>query len=245
MRRRLTVACFTAGAFMVLMLAGCNGCNGPERTVLRGGTVHLPLAHNRVLRYQETEDGKVTRYTIRMIYAGGEKIRVYDLEWKGLEHGFSSLLSSGAKVYYETQQPLTAVVDQSHYRELWIDEDANEGADWNSDDVGINTVFAGYETVTVPAGTYADCYKTVSTVQPVYLDSLKAALERSEMSADVYHDLVQRAGLVVIRWFAAGVGLVKEQIGEPTHVRELVAVERDGMGAVNPPVQTTPSDSGE
>jgi len=247
MPRRLIFSALFVGMTMVVMIGGCGGCHeGPERTVLRGGTDHLPLRHDRLLRYRETENGVTANYTVRMVYAGGNRIRVYDLESECIQHPFSSLLSMDKKVYYETQQPLTAVTDQPHYRELWLDEDADEGANWDSEDTGTTTVFEGYEPVTVPAGAFPSCYKTITTVQPVYLDSLRAYHGRSEMDDATFDKLSARAGMVTIRWFAPDVGLVKEQIGDRSHVRELVAVEREGIGLDNPPKEeTTPSDSGE
>ena len=245
MPRWLTATTLILGLMALLLLGGCNGCGGgPERTVLRGGTRHLPLLHDRVLRYQETENGKTTPYTVRMIYAGGDRVRVYDLQYKGVERGFSSLLSNGMQVYFETQQPLTAVLDAPQYREMWLDENLDEGASWDEEMMGTSVVFAGYETVTVPAGTYQNCYKTVSTVQPVYLDSLKAFYNRSEMTDAEFKQLAARANLVVVRWFATRVGLVKEQIGDPEHVRELVAVEREGIGeTVAPPEESSIPDT--
>ena len=51
-----------------------------------------------------------------------------------------------------------------------------------------------------------------------------------------FAELAKRAPtLVIIRWFAPGVGLVKEQIGDPTHYRELVAVDREGTGVDSSP----------
>jgi hypothetical protein len=38
---------------------------------------------------------------------------------------------------------------------------------------------------------------------------------------------------VVQRWFAPGVGLVKEQLGTPEHVRELVAIVRESRNDRN------------
>ena len=63
-------------------------------------------------------------------------LRVYDLEYKGVERGFSSLLSDGTRVCFETLHPFTAVTDLPHYRELWVDESLEQGASWDEESLG-------------------------------------------------------------------------------------------------------------
>ena len=52
--------------------------------------------------------------------------------------------------------------------------------------------------------------------------------ERGEIDEESYQKQLEYAKLVIVRWFAPEVGLVKEQIGSPDFTRELVAVENKG-----------------
>ena len=209
------------------------GCGGPERVALRGGTEHLLLLHHRTLKYEERTGSEVRPYTIRMFYSGGRTVRVYELQIKGADFGRCRFVSKDKQVDFETNKPVTALQDVPEFRQLWVDETAGPGDDWFDPDTGTQTVVAASETVTVPAGTYESCYKTVTTGTPELMDSLDVWRERGELPDEIYQSQMAAARAVVIRWFASGVGLVKEQIGSPDHVRELVAVSEPGTGKVD------------
>jgi hypothetical protein len=216
--------------FVFLLVAGCGG---PERVALRGGTEHLLLLHRRTLRYEERLGSEARRFTIRMFYSGGREVRAYDLQVKGLDLGHCRFISKGQQVFFETNQPATALTDVPEFRQLWVDETANPGDGWEDSDTGTETVVAPSETVTVPAGTYQDCYKTVTTGTSALLDSLTAWHERGTLEDEVFESQMGAAQMPVVRWFASGVGLVKAQFGDPDHVRELVAVVEQGIGRVD------------
>jgi len=160
-------------------------------------------------------------------------VRVYELQIRALDLGHCRFLSKGTQVYFETNKPATAFTDVPEFRQLWVDETANPGDDWTDEDTGTQTVVAISETVTVPAGTYENCYKTVTTGTQALLDSLTSWHERGALSDELYESQMTAAKTPVIRWFASGVGLVKQQMGDPDHVWELEAVSEPGTGKVD------------
>ncbi len=220
----------------VLFLAGCGG---PERIVLRGGTSHFPLLHKRVMRYQEQHNGVTKDYTLEMLYMGGRSIRAYEARFKGIKAGLCNFISKDSVVYFETDQPLTSTMLLTAYRQVWVDENAEYGSSWIDDDMGTETVIAGFETVSVPAGTFADCYKTVVTPLPGLADSLQARLQRDDITKDEFQRQLPNVNTVVVRWFAKDVGLVKEQIGSSDFVRELVEIVSPGTGLAELPITRT------
>lgn len=209
------------------------GCGGPERVPLRGGTEHLLLLHNRVLRYEERYHRELKTFTMRMHYAGGRSVRVYSLQMKGADWGNCSFISSGSQVFFETNKPSTALQDVPEFRQLWINEELSVGDGWEDQDTGTQTVVAPSETITVPAGTFENCYKTVTTGTQELLDSLQSWHEKALLADEDFETQLKRARIPVVRWFASGVGLVKEQIGGPEWVRELSAIEKMGTGRVD------------
>jgi hypothetical protein len=216
---------------VLFLLVGCG--EGPERTVLRGGTEHLPLLDSRVMRYREKIGAEERTYTMQMRYAGGKLVRVYPLLFKGLDLGHCMFRSNGPQVLFSTDKPLTAMMALPEYRQLWVDETAKAGDEWEDKDVGTKTTLEGFETITVAAGTYEKCYKTVTTVEPAFMDSLDSWRERGSMTPDEYDDWAKDAHDRTVRWFASGVGLVKEDVNNGERVRELVAVVKPGTGRVD------------
>ncbi len=223
-------------ALLCSILVFISGCDkGPERTLYRGGTSHLPLLHDRVLRYEEQRAGKTTDVEVTMRYAGGRGTKVYPLRIEGADWGHCELLSADSIVYFITSNPLTALERRGtllEYRELWLNETVAHGDAWQNHDTGTQTVFAGYETVQTPAGSFADCYKAVTAATQELHDSLQAWHERGAISNEEFERESANANLVVVRWFAPGVGLVKEKVGEEL-VRVLVEVAKAGKGLVD------------
>jgi hypothetical protein len=216
---------------LAVFLAGCS--IGVDRILLRGGTEHLLLLNNRVMKYQEREGAKIKPYTMTMLYAGGVSVRVFETRFKGVDFGECKFISRGPQVFFSTSRPLTAVREVPDCRQLWVNEEAKEGESWEDDDTGTQTMFAGYESVTVPAGTYDRCYKTVTTVVPALAESLKVWHNSGVLTDRQFEQQEVIAKMTIVRWFASGVGLVKEQLGESDHVRELVAVEQPGVGSLD------------
>jgi hypothetical protein len=232
---RRTAAALLSVAF-ILLAAGC-GSVGPDRTVLRSGTRFFPLLHDRELRYVDKNGGVSTPYSLRMVYGGGNLVRTYFADFKGLDTQRYGFVCEDSSVFFVSTTINTPLSGQPEYRDLWVKEPADEGDQWENEVSGELTVVAGYETVTVPAGTFQNCLKTVTTVQQVFMDSLTAWKERGAIDDGQYNSWAKFAGYVTTRWFAQGVGLVKEQLGSVDHVRELTAIVKPGTGLLDLPAQ--------
>ena len=207
------------------------GCGEYQRKVPRGGTEYLPLKEDLTLRYRLTYYGEVQEYSMRLRYLGGKSYKVFKAYFEGGEQGGLEFSSHGKQVVVTTQHSLTSLksrLERGDFQQLWIDESLEPGDFWQDEDTGTQTVFTGYEDVTVPAGTFSDCYLTVTEALPELIDSINARLERGELDAELLNQELENAKLVVVRWFALDVGLVKEQFGSSAYVRELLAIENEG-----------------
>jgi hypothetical protein len=224
---------FFAISLLAILFLGC--MPGREKVPLRGGTLHLPLLSGRVLKYQEHVGDDVHDYTVQFTYWGGQETRVFDAQFKGIDAGQCRFLSRGGLVFFTTTQPLTALRDAPEFRQLWVDDSASAGDEWEDEDTGTQTTFVGYEKVTVPAATFERCYKTVTTALPALKDSIDAWYGRGLIDEKDSQARLAAADLTVTRWFAAGIGLVKEQIGDESHVRELVRLVKPGRGVADVP----------
>lgn len=230
-------------AALIILALLTVSCGGPRRVPLRGGTEHLLLLDGRVLQYHEVRDGKTREFTLTLHFNGGTLAREFAAEFRGLKMGACSFISTDTQVIFETMQPFTAMAVLPEYRQVWVDETAQFGDAWQDLDVGTETVFAGLETITVPAGTFADCYKTVTVTLPALQDTLAAWRAGGIINEADYEQMTANAELTIIRWFAAGVGLIKEQIGGSNHVRELTAILATGKGKMDVPLpQAQPTD---
>jgi hypothetical protein len=194
----------------------------------------MPLFEDRQLRYRVTEYGETYEYSMKLRYLGGEEYKVFKATFENGEGpGGIEFSNHKQQIIAVTQFSLTSLespLHKSEFSQVWIDESLQPGDVWTDQDTGTQTVFTGYEDVTVPAGTYTGCYKTVTEALPVLVDSIQARFERKEEDMDEKMLAMQldNAKQIVIRWFAQDVGLVKEQIGTARFVRELIAVENAG-----------------
>jgi hypothetical protein len=207
------------------------GCGEYQRKVPLGGTEYLPLKEDLTLRYRLTHDGEAQEYSIKLRYLGGKSYKVYKAYYEGDEQGGLELTSHDQQVKATTQFSLTSLksrLEMGDFQQIWVDESLSPGDFWRDEDTGTQTVFTGYEDVSVPAGTFPNCYKTVTEALPELIDSINVRRERGELDPELLNQELENAGLVVVRWFARDVGLVKEQIGSPDYVRELLAVENEG-----------------
>jgi hypothetical protein len=214
----------------LILISGCS--EAYKRTVPRAGTEFMPLYEDRQLRYRVIDYGDTYEYSMKLRYLGGEEYKVFKATVvEGEAPGGLEFSSHEQQVTAITQFTLTSLespLQKGEFSQIWIDEALQPGGYWTDFDTGTQTVFAGYEDVIVPAGTYTDCYKTVTEALPVLVDSIRARFERGEMDEEMLAQQSDNAKLIVLRWFAKDVGLVKEQVGTARFVRELLAVENEG-----------------
>ena len=212
-----------------MLLVGCG--ESYKREAPRGGTEYFPLYEDRQLRYRVIEYGKSSEYSMKLRFLGGDQYKVFAASFEGKAPGGIEFRSHGQQLEAITQYSYTSLESpekKSEFSQMWIDESLEPGGFWSDTDTGTQTVFAGYEDVTVPAGTFTDCYKTVTEALPELPDSINARFDRGEMDGEMLAQQLDNAKLVIIRWFARGVGLVKEKVGTSRFERELLAVENKG-----------------
>ena len=179
---------------------------------------------------------KTKEYTMTLSYIGGRSLKIFPIKFEGIKLGNCELQSQDTLLFFETDQPRTNLESKevlAIFRELWIREGAQKGDSWENWDTGTQTLFAGYESVTVPAGTFSDCYKTVTTAMPALFDSLKTWHNRGELSDKEFDYKMKTANKSVARWFALNIGLVKEEIANGELVRELISLDQIGVGVVD------------
>jgi len=223
----------------------------PQRTVFRGGVDYMPLLDGRKLVYRETDEGERDDYSLTLHYIGGRNWKIYSVVEEETPYGRIEFESNGVVLRVSTQISLTSLESRKSigaFTTVWLDGNAPEDSAWFDELTGTETLVAGYENVTVPAGSYTECLKTVSTPLPDLADSLEARYERSEIDEKQY--TLERTFLnwQTVRWFASGVGLIKEQIGPPGEtkiLRELVAVEVEGTGKEDTALRSTTEENNE
>jgi hypothetical protein len=220
----------TAFLLFLILVSGCG--EAYQRIVPRAGTDFMPLYEDRQLRYRVTEYGETYEYSMKLRFLGGEKYKVFEASIvDGEAPGGIEYSNHDKQIIAVTQFALTSLESprqKGEFSQVWIDEALRPGDFWTDNDTGTQTVFTGYEDVTVPAGTFTGCYKTVTEALPVLADSIRARFDRKEMDEEMLEKQLDNAKQIVIRWFAKDVGLVKEQIGASRFVRELLAVENEG-----------------
>ncbi len=213
---------------IALLGAGLVGCREPAPKPKLLGTSHLPLRENRIWTYREKRDGREEKYSLAVRFLGGDRYQVFRAVVKGIDLGEIAFVQVDSIVYFETTKPLTQLESPLRvpvFRQVWVDENAARGDSWDDTDTGTRTLYAGLDSVTVPAGHYSNCYKTITESLPELADTLALRYARGEISAEELSRQTANSKLVVVRWFAPDIGLVKEQIGHSDFVRELLAVK--------------------
>lgn len=223
---------FSAPVFFMILVAAMFLSCGKEKVVAkRSGVTHFPLVDGRIYEYRETRDGQVSTFTMRQRYVGGARYPVFDIYLKGTDWGDCSFILQDSSITFCTTKPRTMLElpgSIPEYRQTWLDEEISSGEFWDDPDTGTRTVVAKlHESVTVPAGPFDNCLKMVTESLPELFDSLTARYESSRLTKEQYDQQVADAKLVIQRWFAPGVGLIKEQIGSSDHIRELSAIIKD------------------
>ena len=199
----------------------------------------MPLLDSRILRYRQKSNGETSEYTLTLKYIGGRAWKVYTVKDKDIPYGELEFSSNGVIVEAATRMSLTSLESRrtvGAFNQVWVDEGADVDSVWYDEQTGTETVVAGYERVTVPAGTFEDCLKTVTTPLAEIADSIEARYQRGDSNEQLYLKEKEVVNWQTVRWFAAGVGLIKEQVGpqgEAKIVRELIAVEAEGSGLVD------------
>ncbi|MBL0063358.1 MAG: hypothetical protein IPP40_18210 [bacterium] len=156
-----------------------NSCGGtPTRIVFRGAARNICLLDSRVVRYRQKGSGETSEYTLTFKYIGGRAWKVYTAKGDNLPYGELEFSSNGTIVEAATQMSLTSLESRNTvgaFNQVWVDE-MDVDSVWYDEQTGTETVVAGFERVTVPAGTFDECLKTVTTPLAEIADPVTPAI---------------------------------------------------------------------
>ena len=182
------------------------------------GMAYLPLRDGQTYTYQRQCGDNTEQLTRRLRFIKGDietpEFRVFE---KGDESFDQFLRHQGNAVVHLTVKPparLMPLGEGHFYLSTWLLDDASPGTYWEDEETGLRTAVAGFESVTVPAGTFDDCIKTVAEPTEILLEVIEKRGEQNGLSAEEITVELESARELCIRWFAWGVGLVKEEKGD-------------------------------
>ena len=200
----------------LLTLVSCT-----KRTVELGedyGITYLPLRDGQTYTYQRQCGEETKQLTRRLRIVKGD---IENPEFRVIEKGGDSfdqfLRHQGNAIVHLTEKPLERLEDLGEgqlYLSTWLLDGAMSGDYWEDNETGLRTAVAGFESVTVPAGTFGDCIKTVTEPTAILLEVVEKRGEQTGLSAEQIAIELENARELCIRWFARGVGLVKEVKGD-------------------------------
>ncbi len=182
------------------------------------GITYLPLRDGQTYTYQRQCDGSTEQLTRRLRIIKGDietpEFRVFE---KGGESFDQFLRHQGNAVVHLTEKPparLEEFDEGQLYLSTWLLDGASPGSYWENEETGLRTAVAGFESVTVLAGTFDDCIKVVTEPTDILLEVIEKRAEQRGLSAEQIAVELESAKELCIRWFARGVGLVKEEKGD-------------------------------
>ncbi len=182
------------------------------------GIAYLPLRDGQTYTYQRQCNEQTEQLTRRLRIIKGDietpEFRVFE---KGGESFDQFLRHQGNAVVHLTEKPparLEEFDEGQLYLSTWLLDGATRGDYWEDEETGLRTAVAGFESVTVLAGTFDDCIKTVTEPTDILLEVIEKRGEQNRLSAEQIAVELENARELCIRWFARGVGLVKEEKGD-------------------------------
>ncbi|MBU1707197.1 hypothetical protein KKB28_04705 [bacterium] len=182
------------------------------------GIAYLPLRDNQTFTYQRQCGDNTEQVTRELRLVKGDletpEFRIIEKDGESFDQ---FLRHQGNAVVYLTEKPLARLEDFAEgqlYLSTWLLDGATNGDYWEDEETGLRTAVAGFESVTVPAGTFEDCIKTVVESTDLLLEVIEKRGEQSGLSEEMLAVELEDAKELCIRWFAWGVGLVKEEKGD-------------------------------
>ena len=193
------------------------------------GIVYLPLMDAQTYTYQRQCGENTEQLTHRLrIVKGDLEAPEFRVIVKGAESFDQFLRHQRNAVVHLTEKPLARLMELNEgqlYLSTWLLDSASRGDYWEDEETGLRTAVAGFESVTVLAGTFDDCIKTVTEPTDILLEVIEKRGKQNGLSAEQIAVELENARELCIRWFARGVGLVKEEKGDcrlelSSHIRQ-------------------------
>lgn len=201
------------GSAIVLAIVSCSPSVTRLGTNL--GIAYLPLRDGMKHVYQRECDGQVEPITMALQFVKGDlETPEFRVDAPGVGDMF--LRRQGNAVVCLMERPparLKELAEGELYLSTWLLDGATPGTFWEDEDTGLRTAVAGCEAVTTPAGTFSDCIKVTIEATEILWEVTGERIRRDKLSPEQEDAISESLSYVCIRWFARGVGLVKEEHG--------------------------------
>lgn len=201
------------GLTTVLAIVSCSSPSAKLPT--NHGIPYLPLRDGMKYVYQRECDGRVEPITMALQFVKGD-LETPEFRVDAPSVGDMFLRRQGNVVVCLCERPqarLKELPEGELYLSTWLLDGAAPGTFWEDEDTGLRTAVAGYEAVTTPAGTFDDCIKVTIEATEMLWEVTKERIRRDKLSPEQEDAVCEGLSYVCIRWFARGVGLVKEEHG--------------------------------
>lgn len=192
------------------------------------GIAYLPLRDGSKYVYQRECDGKPEQFTWQFRFVEGDyetpEFRIIEQNGKSVD---KFLRRQGNAVVFLTEKPIARLLylgENELYLSTWLLEGITAHDFWEDEETGMRTAVSGFESVTTPAGKFKDCIKVVIEATEMLWDVTEERLRRYGHSPEEADATREALSDYYIRWFARGVGLVKEKHGDC--VMELISYNR-------------------
>ncbi|MFH1009738.1 MAG: hypothetical protein V1784_00710 [bacterium] len=179
------------------------------------GIAYLPLRDGQKFVYQRECDGRVEPIVMELSFVQGDlETPEFRVDASGMGDRF--LRRQGNAIVCLMERPparLRELAQGELYLSTWLLDGATPGTFWEDEDTGLRTAVAGFESVTTPAGTFESCMKVTIEATEILWEVTEERIRRDQLSPEQEDAICEDLSQICIRWFARGVGLVKEEHG--------------------------------
>jgi hypothetical protein len=214
MKRRLSQYLLPSLALLIVLLAAA--CSKPGGKLGNDyGIAYLPLRDGQKFVYQRDCGGRAERIIRELSLVRGD-LETPEFRVNEVGAGDMFLRRQGNAVVCLSDKPrarLKMLGEGELYLSTWLLDGATPGTFWEDEDTGLRTAVAGFESVTTPAGTFDDCIKVTIEATEILWQVTEERIRRENLSPEQEDAISEALAQVCIRWFARGIGLVKEEDG--------------------------------
>lgn len=180
------------------------------------GITYLPLRDGQKYTYHRQRGDRSEQLTCRLQFVEGDRTTP---EFRAIGQDTREIFLRRQKdaIVCLTEDPparLKQLPAGQLYLSTWLLDGATRGVFWEDEETGLRSVVAAFEAVTTPAGTFDDCIKIVIEPMDILLEVMEVRGERQGRSSEEIAAELRAVSEVRVRWFARGVGLVKEEKGD-------------------------------
>lgn len=226
MRKSVYCSVMRVGLGLGLALAVMS-CSAPSRKLGEDlGIAYLPLRDGQKYTYSRQCGDESEQFSVELKFVEGD---LATPEFRVINRDGSDIFLRRQRdaVVCLTDAPLGRLKELAAgqlYLSTWLLDGTTTGTYWEDEETGLRSAVAGFESVTTPAGAFDDCIKITIEPTDILLEVMRLRAEQQGRSAHEIAAELNAAAEVRVRWFAQGVGLVKETHGNC--LLELVSYNR-------------------